>query len=123
MIRVLLADDHEIMRDGLVRLLQEQGDITVVGVASNGAEAVELARKLHPDVAVLDINMPRLNGIDATRAIKTELPDMRIIGLSMYAEKEHVAAMREAGAETCLDKAGASSELLNAIHRFKGVSS
>ncbi len=113
--RVLVADDHAIMRDGLARVLNRQPDVAVVGAAANGQEAVVLARKLRPNVVVMDISMPLLNGIDATRAIKAARPRTRVIGLSMYGEPHYAAAMRQAGAEACINKTGAASELVAAI--------
>ena len=115
-IRVLVADDHKIVRQGLTELLREEADIEVVGEASDGVEAVEMAARLRPDVIVMDISMPRLNGIEATRRITAAQPRVRVIGLSMYEEPERAAAMREAGAVAYLHKAGPSEDLIAAIH-------
>jgi PAS domain S-box-containing protein len=115
-IRVLFADDHKVMRQGLIRLVAGKPGILVVGEASNGREALEKVRLIKPDVVVMDISMPEMGGIEATRHIKTELPDVRVIGLSMH-EDEHIAqVMREAGAEASLSKTASSAKLLKAIY-------
>jgi CheY-like chemotaxis protein len=114
-IRVLLADDHPIVRQGLVTMLNLQPDIEVVGEASDGEEAVSLAKKLQPDVILMDINMPRMNGLEATRIIHSEFPDIRIIGLSMYAEDEQAAAIIAAGASAYRSKSENTALLLAAI--------
>jgi signal transduction histidine kinase len=114
-LRVLLADDHQTVRQGLAELLQAQGDIDIVAQAADGAEALELAREHRPDVVVMDITMPRMNGIDATRAIRTQLPEIRVIGLSMHEQSDMAAAMRAAGAETFLTKSGPVEDLLAAL--------
>ncbi|MFH1145108.1 MAG: PAS domain-containing protein [Candidatus Eisenbacteria bacterium] len=114
-IRVLLADDHAVMREGLARLLSEEDDIEVVGEATDGRMAVEQARLLLPDVILMDMSMPRLNGIDATRAIRTEAPGARVIGLSMFEETERAQAMLDAGAVAYLTKSGPAAELVAAI--------
>jgi CheY-like chemotaxis protein len=115
-IRVLFADDHKVMRQGLIRLVAGKPGILVVGEACNGREALEKVRLIKPDVVVMDISMPEMGGIEATRHIKTELPDVRVIGLSMH-EDEHIAqVMREAGAEASLSKTTSSAKLLKAIY-------
>ncbi|MFO8082904.1 MAG: PocR ligand-binding domain-containing protein [Desulfobacterales bacterium] len=114
-IRVLFADDHEVMRQGLIQLINDQPDIQVVGEAANGLEAVDQARRLKPDVVVMDVSMPEMNGIDATRRIKSELPEICVIGLSMYEDELIVRAMSEAGAEGFVSKAAPAAELLKAI--------
>ncbi|MGH9332705.1 MAG: response regulator, partial [Vicinamibacteria bacterium] len=114
-IRVLLADDHEILRKGLKSLLQRYEDIEVVGEAKDGQEAVDLARSLSPQVIVMDLSMPRLNGIEATRAIVSESPRMRVIGLSMKDGPDAMAAMLAAGAVSYLTKGGPPADLVTAI--------
>lgn len=115
-IRVLFADDHKVMRQGLIRLVSGKPDISVVGEAANGREALDLARRLRPDVVIMDVSMPVMDGIEATRQIVAEMPNMRVIGLSMH-EDDHVSmAMRGAGAEAFLSKATSSAELLKAIY-------
>lgn len=114
-IRVLLADDHKILRQGLAGLLAEEPGIEVVGEASDGAMAVEMAAAMRPDVVVMDITMPRLSGIEATRRITRELPGVRVIGLSMHSEADMAAALREAGAVGYLTKGGPSEALIEAI--------
>jgi CheY-like chemotaxis protein/anti-sigma regulatory factor (Ser/Thr protein kinase) len=114
-IKVLVADDHRVVREGLAKLLEGQADISLAGVAADGREAVDLARGLHPDVVIMDIGMPSMNGIEATRLVKAALPGVRVIGLSMHTEASQVSAMLEAGADVCLDKAGPFDALLASI--------
>ncbi len=113
--RILLTDDHAVMREGLARLLSHEPDFEIVGQANDGDEAVELAGKLIPDVILMDISMPRLNGIDATRMICKKHPEIRIIGLSLYQEEERATEMLEAGATYYLSKSGPPSDLKAAI--------
>ncbi len=114
-LRVVLADDHQIMRDGLRALLEQQSGIEVVAEAEDGHAAVALTRKLQPDVVVMDVAMHDLNGIEATRQIKAEMPDVKIIALSMHADKRFVAGMFRVGASGYLLKKGAFHELVQAI--------
>lgn len=114
-IRVLLADDHKVMRDILSLVLGDEPDIEVVGEADDGARAVELASKMHPDIVVMDVTMPRLNGIDATRRITSALPDVHVIGLSMHERDDMAASMMRAGACAYLSKDGPTEELIAAI--------
>ncbi len=114
-IRVLLVDDHRIVLRGLEALLRNEPDLRVVGQASNGREALELARQIKPQVILMDVAMPQMNGIEATRAIKTEMPDIRIVGLSMFEDNEMGSQMRQAGANAFLNKAGPTEALLAAI--------
>jgi len=105
-----------VMRQGLIRLIEGQPDIEVVGEAANGRQAIDRARQLHPDVVVMDISMPVMDGVEATRLMKSEFPDIRVIGLSMF-EDEHIArTMHEAGAEAFVSKTASSAELLKAIY-------
>jgi DNA-binding NarL/FixJ family response regulator len=112
--KILLADDHKMMRDGLRALLEKVG-WNVVGEAANGHEAVELARRLRPDVVVMDISMPDLNGIDATRRLVAEVRGIKVIGLSVNSDRRYVVAMFKAGAVGYLLKNSASEELIQAV--------
>ena len=114
-IRIVLADDHKILRAGLRAMIVEQPDMEVVGEAENGRTAVNLARTLSPDVVVMDIGMPDLNGIEATRQIIAEVPGVKIIGLSMYSDRRYVAGLFGAGASGYLLKDIEFEELIEAI--------
>ena len=115
MIRVLLADDHAVVRKGIRDFLEEDDGIIVVSEASNGAEAVRLAAEHKPDVAVLDIQMPRLNGIEATRQIRATHPDVRILILTAYEDDPYVFALLRAGADGYLLKSAGPDELVRAV--------
>ena len=115
-IRVLFVDDHQAIRQGLIQLIANQPGIKVVGEASNGREAVEKSQQLSPEVIVMDISMPGMDGIEATRIIKSEMPNIRVIGLSMHLDKNISQAMREAGAESFVSKTASMAELLTAIY-------
>jgi DNA-binding NarL/FixJ family response regulator len=115
-IRILLADDHTIVLQGLSRFLREQENIEVVGQAKDGPKTVELARELTPDVVIMDISMPGLSGVEATRLIHNEKPDIKIIGLSMHAAKRYVQEMYRAGARGYLLKDCDFDELMAAIN-------
>jgi DNA-binding NarL/FixJ family response regulator len=114
-IRTLVADDHRIVRESLVALLQASGICEVVGQAADGVEAVELALQLRPEVAILDISMPRLNGIEVVRRLRAELPATRTLVLTMHEEEEYVLHVVRAGASGYLLKDSATSELLQAV--------
>jgi signal transduction histidine kinase/CheY-like chemotaxis protein/PAS domain-containing protein len=114
-IGVLVADDHPVMSDGLARLLNEQPDIQVVGKAGDGRAAIDLARQLKPDVVLMDISLPLINGFDATRQIVREHPDIRVIGLSMHEEPDMENSMLQAGAVAYLTKGGPIESLIAAI--------
>jgi len=114
-IRILLADDHSVVRVGLTRLLSQEPDLEVVGQAVDGKEVVEMADRHKPDVILMDVRMPGLDGIHASRVIHAAHPDISIIALTMYDEAEHRRAMRAAGAVAFVSKSGASSELLATI--------
>jgi DNA-binding NarL/FixJ family response regulator len=114
-IRVLVADDHAVLRDGLVALLNASGDCTVVAEAADGIVALEQAHAHHPDVVVIDISMPRLNGIEVVRRLSQELPSVRTLVLTMHAEEEYVLHMVRVGAMGFLLKESASGELLAAV--------
>lgn len=114
-IRVLLAEDHTIVREGLKALLDGCDDVVVVAEARNGQEAVEAAKEHRPDVVCMDLNMPVLNGMDATKAIRDALPDTHVLILSMYSTEEHVRPAIRAGAEGYLLKGQGLSDLVAAI--------
>ncbi len=114
--RILLADDHTVMRQGLIQLMSGQPGIKIVGEASSGLEAIEMARKIQPDVVVMDVAMPIIDGIEATRRIKAELPFTIIIGLSMLTDSHVQQVMREAGAIAVLSKTESITELFKLIH-------
>ncbi len=115
-IRVLLADDHAVVRKGICDFLEEDKEIHVVAEASDGEEALALIAREKPDVAVLDIQMPRLNGMDATRRIKSEFPSTRVLILTAYDDDPYVFAALQAGASGFLLKTGGSDELVHAVH-------
>src|SRR6266404_5159797 len=114
-INVLLAEDHTIVRQGFRLLLEGEPDIAVVGEAENGRQAVGQARKLMPDVVVMDIAMPLLNGLEATRQITKEVPSTKVIILSSYSHDEYVQQLTEAGASGYLLKQTAAPDLLKAV--------
>lgn len=114
-VRVLLVDDHAVTRQGLRRLLKQEPRLEVVGEATDGAGAIERAHRLRPDVVVMDVSMPGMSGIDATRHIHGRFPDIKIIGLSMFAQEERGAEMRQAGACAYFTKSGPPQHLVQAI--------
>lgn len=118
-ITVLLAEDHTIVRKGLFALLKDADSIDVIGEAADGREAVMKAIDLHPDVIVMDISMPLLSGLEATRQITERDPDISIIMLTMHANEEYILRTFQAGASGYLVKASAPSELVQAIHAAK----
>jgi len=114
-IKVLLAEDHLITRQGICRLLGDDSDLMVIGEAGDGEEAVQMATEMHPDVVIMDIAMPKLNGIEATRQIKLICPDTAVLILSAYADDEYVFGLVEAGAAGYLLKTASGEELTHAI--------
>lgn len=114
-VRILIAEDHTLVRQGLRRILEEQPGWEVAGEASNGREAVRLALQLKPDVVMMDIAMPQLNGIEAIRQITRRLPAIRIVILSMFAEEAYILQALQAGAHGYLLKDSADQELVRAI--------
>ena len=114
-ITLFLADDHAVMREGLARLLAEHQDLRVLGAAANGRDAVREIAHLHPQVAILDIAMPEMNGIEATRQLADRSPETRVVILSMYLTPEHVFHAIEAGARGYILKEQATEEIVNAI--------
>jgi len=116
-IRVLLADDHAVVREGLRRLLQEEPDIEIVGEAANGRQAVDLSRKYRPQVIVMDVAMPEMNGLEATRLILLEGTCTNIVALSMHPRAGMGEELLRAGARAYLTKGGTAAGLLSAIRR------
>jgi two-component system response regulator NreC len=114
-IKVLLVDDHKITRDGLIALIEKQSNMEVVGEADNGRDAIRLMKKSVPDVVIMDISMPDLNGIDATRQILAISPVTKVIALSMYSDRHYVEGMLSAGVSGYLIKNCAFDELVQAI--------
>ena len=115
-IRVVLADDHAMVRKGIREFLEEDEGIEVVAEASDGAEAVTLIARTKPDVAVFDIQMPRLNGLDATRRVKKEFPHTRVLILTAYDDDPYIFAALQAGASGYLLKTAGPGELIQAVH-------
>lgn len=114
-IKILLADDHEIVRYGLRCLIEEQPDMEVVGDAVNGRTAINLAHQLKPDVVIMDISMPDMNGIEATRRIRKEIPDTKVIVLSMHHKRQFVIDMLKAGVSGYILKTKVHGDLIRAI--------
>lgn len=114
-IRVLIADDHQVVREGLSAVLKMKEDIEVVGLAKDGVDAVEKARQLLPDVVLMDINMPRMNGVEATRQIKRENPHIGVVVLTMYDEEDYIFDLVKAGATGYLLKDADSTQIAKAI--------
>jgi two-component system, NarL family, response regulator NreC len=119
-IRVLLADDHQLMRSGVRLMLERQADLEVVGEASDGREAVALAKSLKPDVVVMDIGMPSLNGIEAAHQMTQEQPELAVMILSMHADESYVLRALRAGARGYLLKDSAEADLTRAVHVVAG---
>jgi DNA-binding NarL/FixJ family response regulator len=114
-IRIIIADDHQLFREGLANLLADSVDIEILAQAENGNEAISKAKELEPDVVLMDIGMPVLDGVEATRKLFDELPSMKVIALSMHANKQYIKGMFEAGASGYLFKNCAYDELIKAI--------
>lgn len=113
--RVLIADDHTIVRSGLHLLLESEPDLEVVGEATDGLEALDLAEELNPDIVIMDIGMPELNGIEATREIKSKHPDMEVLILTMHRSDEYFFQVLEAGASGYVLKGAETTDLLSAV--------
>lgn len=113
---ILLADDHTILRAGLKMMLNAQPDMEVVGEAHDGRQALQEAMRLHPDIILMDITMPDMNGIEATKQVKKHLPDVKVLILTMHENDEYVFQALRAGASGYLLKEAAHTELINALH-------
>jgi DNA-binding NarL/FixJ family response regulator len=121
--RILIADDHQMLREGLRAILERDPEIEVIGEASDGRTAVAMARELRPDVVAMDVGMPDLNGVEATRQIKAENPLVKVIALSQHSDKRYVLRMLEAGAAGYVLKSGAYDELRRAVQAVREGSS
>lgn len=115
-IRLLIVDDHALLREGVSLILEDRTDMTVIGEARNGAEAIERFRELRPDVTLMDLQMPVMNGVDAITAIRAEFPDARILVLTTYAGDVQAVRALKAGATGYLLKSSLRTEMLDAIH-------
>ncbi|MGA2723383.1 MAG: response regulator transcription factor [Bryobacteraceae bacterium] len=115
-IRILLADDHAVVRQGFKMILDAEADMEIVGEAGNGRQAVDLAEQLRPDVVVMDVAMPELNGIEATRRLASSVPHARVIALSMHKDSVYVREILRAGARGYLLKDSGAADLVAAIH-------
>ena len=118
-VTILLADDHAVVRDGLRALIDASHDLKVIGVAGNGREAVAEAQRLRPDVVIMDIAMPELDGVEATRRIAEKCPDTRVLILSMYLSAEHIYRALQAGAQGYVLKESAGEEVVEAIRAVR----
>src|SRR6185295_1583299 len=122
-IKVLIADDHRVVREGLAAILKTKENIEVVGEAQDGKEAVEKARVVFPDVILMDVSMPKMGGVEATRIIKREFPHIGIVALTMYEEQQYIFDLVRAGATGYLLKDTDSSQIVAAIRAiYKGES-
>ena len=117
-VRILVADDHRIVREGIVRILDDSPDYQVVAQAADGVEAVKLALELKPDIVVIDLTMPRLGGLDAVRRMSAQLPQVRVLVLTVHEDEEYIVPIIKAGAAGYLVKDSASKELTDAIAKI-----
>ncbi len=115
-IKILIADDHQLFREGLINLLSDSSEIEVIAQAEDGKEAIIKARKFNPDIVIMDIGMPVMNGVEATEILKKELPDIKVIAISMYSDKHFIKGMLEAGASGYLLKSCTYDQLIEAIN-------
>jgi two-component system response regulator DegU len=116
-IPMVLVEDHALVRQTLADVLDRQPDISIVAVASDGEQAIAAVEAYHPKVVVMDVNMPKLNGVQATKAVKQRFPDVRVIGLTVHDDQATRQAMLDAGASACLSKNGPVEALLETIRR------
>jgi DNA-binding NarL/FixJ family response regulator len=119
MIKVLIADDHALVREGIIAFLKLCDDIEVIGEASDGIEAVNKTEKLKPDVVIMDINMPKLGGLEATLEIKRKTPDVKILVLTQYDDREYISRLLKAGVSGYILKKAGATELISAIRAVK----
>lgn len=117
--RVLLVDDHTMLRESLVGALQAEGDIEIVGQAADGIEALDLAERVHPDIVVTDLSMPRLGGLEVVRRLRERMPDVQVLVLTMHQEDEYVLQAVRAGAAGYLVKDSATREVVQAVRSLK----
>ncbi|MHC4483622.1 MAG: response regulator [Planctomycetota bacterium] len=115
-VKILIADDHKIVREGLCAMFEKQAEMEVAGEAEDGITAIRLAHELRPDVIILDVNMPEMDGIEATRRLSKELPETKIVALTMFAKRAYVTKMLEAGASGYVLKGSPFSELAEAVN-------
>jgi DNA-binding NarL/FixJ family response regulator len=119
-VRVMLVDDHRLVREGLANAIVMEAGLLLVGQADSGREALELAREVFPDVVIMDVSMPGINGVETTHLLKAQLPQVRVIGLSMHSRADMAQVMIEAGAAVCLSKEEPMQALIEAIHQHAG---
>ncbi len=119
-VRVLLADDHAVVREGLKALINSQTDMTVVGEAADGLQAIEGARRLRPNVLVMDLSMPNLDGAEATRQVRQQFPEVRVLALTVHAERSYLRQLLAAGAAGYVLKRAAGDELVRAVRAVAG---
>ncbi|MEA4906161.1 MAG: response regulator transcription factor [Anaerolineaceae bacterium] len=119
-LRILLAEDHLVVREGLKMLINSQPDLEVIAEAGDGQAAVDYACQLHPDLVVMDVTMPRLNGVAATQKLKKERPDIKVLALTVHEDRGYVAALLEAGVSGYVLKRAAAHELITAIYTAAG---
>jgi two-component system, NarL family, response regulator LiaR len=118
-ISLLLADDHALLRQGTAELLQREPDIEILGEADNGEEAIALARTLHPDIIIMDVRMPLLSGVEATRRIRSEMPEIQVLVLTAYDDDQYIFSLLQAGASGYLLKTAPIGDLVKAIHQVR----
>jgi DNA-binding NarL/FixJ family response regulator len=114
-IRIVIADDHHLVRQALMDLFKNQSDLKVIATASDGEEAIEIAARLNPDVIIMDITMPKINGLEATRCIKAKYPYIGILVLTVHTDNEHITGILQAGADGFLVKTASESEIIQAV--------
>jgi DNA-binding NarL/FixJ family response regulator len=122
-IRLLIADDHALVRSGLRSMLQREPGIEIAGEARNGREAVELCRSLRPDIVLMDVRMPEIDGLEATRAIKRELPETAVLMVTMHENRDYMLEATKAGAAGYVLKDASRNELISAVRRVVGAES